>query len=148
MQCNFCHILEISWSNLYALSWMSKVLSLRADPDAEFSWPTPWSRVLLEKLMSSQMVKKPPIFCGKQRFITLLTRAHHLSVYEFIPFHQYCHFKINFNNEAQRMPRPSCGLFILGFHTKILFAFLFFPHYYYMPNLSPYPLFDYPNNIL
>ena len=35
----------------------------------------PWSRVLLEKLTSSQLVKKFPTFCGTRRFITI-TSAH------------------------------------------------------------------------
>jgi len=30
---------------------------------------TPWSKVLLEKLTGSQLVKKFPAFCGTQRFI-------------------------------------------------------------------------------
>ena len=41
---------------------------------------TPWSRVLLEKLTSSQLVKKFPAFYGTLRFITTFTRAHHLSL--------------------------------------------------------------------
>jgi len=41
---------------------------------------TPWSRVLLEKLTSFQLVKKLPTFCGTQRFITAITSTHHLSL--------------------------------------------------------------------
>ena len=41
---------------------------------------TPWSRVLLEKLNSSQLVKKFHAICGTQRFITAFTRARHLSL--------------------------------------------------------------------
>ena len=41
---------------------------------------TPWSRVLLEKLTGSQLVKKFPAFYGIQRFIITFTRARHLSV--------------------------------------------------------------------
>jgi hypothetical protein len=40
---------------------------------------TQWSRVL-EMLVSSQLVKKFPIFCGTQRFITVFRIAHHLSL--------------------------------------------------------------------
>ena len=36
---------------------------------------TAWSRVLLEKLTSSQLVKKFPAFYGTQRFITAFTSA-------------------------------------------------------------------------
>jgi len=41
---------------------------------------TPWSRVLLEKLASLQLVKKFPAFCGTRRFLTALTSARHLSL--------------------------------------------------------------------
>jgi hypothetical protein len=39
---------------------------------------TPWSRVFLEKY--AQLVKKFPAFYGTRRFITVFTRAHHLSL--------------------------------------------------------------------
>ena len=41
---------------------------------------TPWSTVLLEKLTSSQPVKKFPTFYGTQRFITFKS-AHRLSLF-------------------------------------------------------------------
>ena len=41
---------------------------------------TPWNRVLLEKLTSSQLVKKFPAFYGTQRFITTFSNAHYLSL--------------------------------------------------------------------
>jgi hypothetical protein len=41
---------------------------------------TLWSRVLHEKLTGPQLVKKFPAFCGTRRFITLSTRARHLSL--------------------------------------------------------------------
>ena len=41
---------------------------------------TPWSRVLLEKLTSFQLVKKFPSFYGTRNFITALTSAQHLSL--------------------------------------------------------------------
>jgi len=41
---------------------------------------TPWSRVLLEKLTGSQLVKKFPTFYGTRRFITAFTSARHLSL--------------------------------------------------------------------
>ena len=41
---------------------------------------TPWSRVLLEKLASLQLVKKFPAFYGPRRFLTALTSARHLSL--------------------------------------------------------------------
>jgi hypothetical protein len=42
--------------------------------------PTPWSRVLLEKLTGFQLVKKFPAFYGTRRFITAVASAHHLSL--------------------------------------------------------------------
>jgi len=41
---------------------------------------SPWSRVLLEKLTASQLVKKSPAFYGTRRFITAFTSARHLSL--------------------------------------------------------------------
>jgi hypothetical protein len=41
---------------------------------------TPWSRVLLEKLTSLQLVKKLPTFYGTWRFITAFTCAHYRSL--------------------------------------------------------------------
>ena len=41
---------------------------------------TPHSRVLLEKLTGSQLVKKFPAFYGTRRFITAFTSARHLSL--------------------------------------------------------------------
>jgi len=42
---------------------------------------TPCSRVLLEKLTDSQLVKKFPAFYGTRRFITAFTSARHLSLF-------------------------------------------------------------------
>ena len=41
---------------------------------------TPWSRVLLEKLASLQLVKKFPAFYGTWRFLAAVTSARHLSL--------------------------------------------------------------------
>jgi hypothetical protein len=40
---------------------------------------TSWGRVLLEKLIGLQLVKKLPAFYGTRRFTTAFTRAHHPS---------------------------------------------------------------------
>jgi hypothetical protein len=42
--------------------------------------PTPWSKVLLEKLTGSQVVKKFSKCFGTRRFITKFTSARHLSL--------------------------------------------------------------------
>jgi hypothetical protein len=41
---------------------------------------TPWSRVLPEKLTVPQLLKKFPAFYATRRFITVYTRARHLSL--------------------------------------------------------------------
>ena len=41
---------------------------------------TPWSRVLLEKITCSHLVKKFPAFYGTRKFITAFTRVRHLSL--------------------------------------------------------------------
>jgi hypothetical protein len=41
---------------------------------------TPWSRVLPEKLTRPELLKKFPTFYGTRRFITVYTRARHLSL--------------------------------------------------------------------
>jgi len=41
---------------------------------------TPWNRILLDKLTSSQWVKKFLAFYGTRRFITAFTSARHLSL--------------------------------------------------------------------
>ena len=42
--------------------------------------PTPWSRVLLEKLTGSAASQEIPRIFGTREFITLLTSARHLSL--------------------------------------------------------------------
>jgi len=41
---------------------------------------TPWSRVFLEKLTGSQLLKKFPAFCKTRRFITAFTSDRQLSL--------------------------------------------------------------------
>jgi hypothetical protein len=47
------------------------------DGDDNDDITTPWSRVLLYKLIVAQLVKKFLAFCGTLRFITMFTRAPH-----------------------------------------------------------------------
>jgi hypothetical protein len=42
--------------------------------------PTPWSRVLLEKLRVTHVIKEFYTFYRTQRFIIMYTRAHHWSI--------------------------------------------------------------------
>jgi len=48
---------------------------------------TPWCRVLLEKLIGLQLVKKFPAFDGTRKFITALTTVRHLSLSWASPIH-------------------------------------------------------------
>jgi hypothetical protein len=41
---------------------------------------TPWSRVLLEKIIGLQLLKKFPAIYGTRMFITAFTSARHLSL--------------------------------------------------------------------
>jgi len=52
--------------------------------------PTPWSRVLLEKLTGFQLAKKSPASHGTLRFTATSTSACHLSLFKYIlssPYH-------------------------------------------------------------
>ena len=87
---------------------------------------TPWCRVLLEKLIGLQLVKKFPAFYGTRRFITALTSV--------------CHLSLSWANPIQSTyPHPTSwrsililsthlclglpiGLFPSGFPTKTLYA--------------------------
>ena len=86
---------------------------------------TPWSRVLLEQLTSSQLVKKFPVFYGTQRFITSFTSAHLLSlswaksIQPMPPFHS-CRSILMLSSHL-RLGLPS-GLFPSGFPTKTLYT--------------------------
>ena len=86
------------------------------------------SRALLEKLTGFQLVKKFPEFYGT-RFITAITRAHHLSLYwagsiQSIPPHPTSWRSILILSSDLRLGLPS-GLSPSGFPTKILYTPLF-----------------------
>jgi len=69
---------------------------------------TPWSRVLLENLIVTLLVKKFPAFFGTQRFIAMF-----IGLYP--------------RRDASIPLGPPCGLFPAGFPIKILNAFLIVP---------------------
>jgi hypothetical protein len=58
-----------------------KLIEMLALTDWLTDWLTPWSRVLLEKLVVTQIVKKFSAFYGTRRFITVFTRTSHKSPY-------------------------------------------------------------------
>jgi hypothetical protein len=75
----------------------------------------PWSRVLLQKLTSSQLVKKFPAFYGTLKFITTFTRGHYLSLFWAV--------------SIQYMPQPTYWrpILILSFHLRLGLSSCFFP---------------------
>ena len=87
---------------------------------------TPWRRVLFEKTARFQLVKKFPAFYGTRRFITIFTRARHLSLFSArsiqsmpsIPLLEKSFSILSFH---LRRGLPS-GLFPSGFPAKILYT--------------------------
>ena len=87
---------------------------------------TPWSRVLLEKLASLQLVKKFPAFYGTRRFLTALTSARHLSLFWASPIQSSYPNPTSWRSililsSHLRLGLPS-GLFPSGFPTSILYT--------------------------
>ena len=87
---------------------------------------TPWSRILLEKLTGSQLVKKFPTFYGTRRFITAFTRARQLSLswatlIQFMPSHPTSWRPVLIISSHIHLGLPS-GLFPLCFPTKTLYT--------------------------
>ena len=77
---------------------------------------TLWSRVLLEKLTGLQLVKKFPVFCGTQRFITALTTARHMS----LPWASSI-------QSTPPNPTPLRSILILSYHLRLGLPSGFFP---------------------
>jgi hypothetical protein len=85
----------------------------------------PWSRILLENLIGSQLVKKFPSFYGTRRFITVFTNACRLSLswarsIQSMPSHPTSRRSVLRFSSHLRLGLPS-GLFPSGFpnrHTK------------------------------
>ena len=114
---------------------------------------TPWSRVLLEKLTGSAASQEIPRIFGTRRFLTLLTSAHHLSLYW-----------ANWANSIQSPQSPPTswrsilisshlrlclpnGLLPSGFPTRNLCTPLPSPNTRHMPRQSHSTRFYNPHNI-
>ena len=105
---------------------------------------TPRSRVL-EKLTSSQLVKKFPAFYGTRMFITALKRARHLSLswarsIQAIPPHPTSWWSILILSSYLSLGLPS-GLFLSGILTKTLFYDYFYTSLLVCSCLSFWSLF-------
>ena len=88
--------------------------------------PTPWCRVLLEKLTGLQLVKKFPAFHGTRMFITALTSVRHLSLSWASPIHSiYPHptswRSVLILSTHLRLGLPS-GVVPSGFPSKTCFS--------------------------
>ena len=93
---------------------------------------TPWSRVILEKLASLQLVKKFSAFYGTRRFLTALTSARHLSLSWASPIQSSYPNPTSWRSililsSHLRLGLPN-GLFPSGFPTSILYTPLPFPY--------------------
>ena len=111
---------------------------------------TPWSRVLLEKLTASQLLKKFPAFYGTRRFITALTRARRLSLFwatstQSMPPSNF--LKVCFNVILPSTPGSSKWFLSLRSPYQNTVCTAPLPQTCYMPRPSHSSLFDHPNNI-
>jgi hypothetical protein len=108
---------------------------------------TPCNRVLLKKLIVTQLVKKFPDFYGTLSFISLFTKPATYTCHKTNPVLNLppCFSKIHYNIVSHlRVGLPST-LFLSGFPTKILYTSAFFR--LYMPRPSHISRFYHPHNI-
>ena len=111
---------------------------------------TLWCRVLLEKLIGLQLVKKFPAFYGTRRFNTALTSVRHTSLSWASPIQSICPHPTSWKSililyTRLRLGLPM-GLFLPGFLTKTLYAPLL-THTRHMPSPSHSSRFYHPHNI-
>ena len=88
--------------------------------------PTPWCRVILEKLTGLHLVKRFAVFHGTRKFITALTSVRHLSLSRASPIqsiypHSTSWRSVLILSNHLRLGLPS-GLLPYGFPTKNLYT--------------------------
>ena len=93
------------------------------------SWLAPWSEVVLENVAMSQLFKKFPAFDVTWRFITVFTRARHLSIswarwIKPVPFQPI--YLINFNIILLSISRSSKWSLFVPHPCHHLILFLMF----------------------
>ena len=144
----FQELILLRYKNQFIGSW-------RGPCGPNFTSPhrlAPCSRVLLEKLTGSQLVKKFPSFYVTRRFITAFTSARHVSLswassIQSIPPHTSSWRSILILSSHLRLGLPS-GLFPSGFpHQNPVYASLL-SHTCYMPHPSHSSRFGHPNTIV
>ena len=111
--------------------------------------PTPWSRVLLEKITDFQRVKKFSAFYRTRRFFTAFTNARRLSLSWARSIHNPTSkfLKIHLNIILPSTPgSPKWYLHLRFPHKNPVYASPL-PHTRYVPRLSQYSRFDHSNNI-
>jgi len=101
---------------------------------------TPYSTVLLEKLTSSQLVKKFPPFYGTRRFITTFTTARHLSLSWASSTQSITPDPTSWRS-ILILPSYLClglpdGLYPSGFPTKTPYTTLLSPYVLHVPPIS------------
>ena len=112
---------------------------------------TPWSRVLLEKLIGFQLVKNFPTFYGTWRFITAFTSVRHLYLSWASSIHSMppkSHFlNIHLSIILPSTPGSTKWSLSLRFPNQNPVYISPKPHTYYMPCPSHFSRFDHPKNI-
>jgi hypothetical protein len=110
---------------------------------------TPLSRVIPEKLPVLYLVKIFPAFYKNRRFITTFTTARHLplSSARSIQFMSNPIFKKFFLITSSHLYLGLSNSLLHWSYPQKPCMHLFSPHTCYMPRLSPFPWFDYPNHI-
>jgi len=107
---------------------------------------TPWSRVLLEEVIGSQLVKKFLAYYGTRRYITAFTSTRHLSLswtrsIQSVPSHPTSWRSILILSCHLRLDLPS-GLFPSGFPTKTLCTPFLFPYVLHVPPTSLFSIWS------